>query len=157
MTTKENDCRPSDAGELLRLIDELVDFLTDRHRTQLIFNFLASHSIMHVPIRQTHQLDFRYPTLRGIKLFLPYSCKRVLGRARVIIPGNNSVALEFKIGNQTSSPLHINGPMPDPGSWSEEIVLTPTGDLGRGWHDLDVIPTASTDGANLTGFTLYAE
>ena len=102
--------------------------------------------------------EARYPNLRAIQIFLPYTCKQFRAKGRVIVAGSRTGAeLSFTIDDDASSVISVTGRALEPGAWSEEIILRPNAPASRGWHTLKVRARAQESGSFLISFLLYAE
>jgi hypothetical protein len=158
ITLRERDCELANAGKLLEVVDQLIDVFSDKARTQLLFSFLSTHSTTELIIFRPDIEGGNYPRLKDIQVFLPFSCRRFLARARIIPPSReDEVTLRFSIDGQQSEGVITRLPRTDPGSWSDEIVLRPSTPIKRGWRTLDVNITSPVDGGRITGFMVYGE
>ena len=158
ITLHKRDCEVEDAGGLLEVVDQLIDVFSDKARTQLLFNFISTHSTTELVILRPDNEGSNYHRLKDIQVFLPFTCKRFLARARIISPGpQHEVTSTFVVDGQQSEPVITRLPRVDPGSWSDEIVLRPSTPIERGWCTLAVNVTSPVDGGRITGFILYAE
>jgi len=158
ITGDETDCKFADAGELLEVIDQLIDVLSDKARTQLLFNFLSTHSTTQLIITSPHHEGSNYPRLKDIPIFLPFTCRSFRARVRIIPPSpDHEVTSAFIVDGQQSNDTTSKGLRKDPGFWSEEIILQPNARINRGWCNFTLNVTSQADGGRITGFMLYGE
>ena len=158
ITLHKRDCKVADAGELLKVVDQLIDVFSDKARTQLLFSFISTHSTTELIIVRPDNEGGHYPRLKDIQVFLPFTCRRFLARARIVSPGReHEVTSTFAVDGQRSDAVIDRIPRTDQGSWSNEIVLQPRTSTKRGWCTLDVNITSPIDGGRITAFMLYGE
>ena len=158
ITLHKRDGKVADAGELLKVVDQLIDVFSDKARTQLLFSFISTHSTTELIIFRAGNEGANYPRLKDIQVFLPFTCRRFLARARIVSPGpEHEVTSTFVVDGQQSEAVVARLPRTDPGSWSNEIVLQPSTPIKRGWYTLAVNITSQVDGGRITGFMLYGE
>jgi len=158
ITVHQRDRKFADAGELLEVIDQLIDVLSDKARTQLLFSFLSTHSTTELIITTPSSDGSNYPRLKDIQIFLPFTCRRFIARARIIPPSvDHEVTSVFIVDGQQSNAIISKGHRNDPGFWSEEIILQPNTGTNRGWRTFTLNVTSQADGGRITGFMLYGE
>ena len=157
ITSKEKDCKFDSAGDLLVRLDERLHELTGRSQAHLVFSFLSVHSTTDIPVLTFEEPSPRYPSLTGMQVLFPNKCKVLRARARVMGGGSGrKLTLSLKIDGRPIKGCEtaVNSTN-ERGSWTEEMTLTVSVPFERGWHNLDVIPVAESQGLQITGFMLY--
>jgi hypothetical protein len=90
-------------------------------------------------------------------VLFPRKYKRLRARARLIGPPSIKIELSFNLDGLPSKSCNDIKLHPDKGIWTEEFVLEKTPPFERGWHALDVMAKADSDGVRIDGFTVYGE
>ena len=159
ITSKEKDCRFDSASDLLVQLDQLLSELTGRSQTHLVFSFLSVHSTTDIPVLTYQESNPRYPSLTGLQVHFPNKCQVLRARARLMGAGSGrKLTLSFKLAGRpiTGCEMTINLTAGE-GRWTDEMTIRLSVPFQRGWHDLDIIPVAESQGLQITGFMLYGE
>ena len=154
IVSKEAECQPKDAGELLARIDEVITQIHGKNSC-LLFNFLCAtvNSGLELP----KDFGFGVRSLTDVQVYLPAPGKEFIAKARIWSPSEGAAAeIGFNLEKANSSPVRVRTSATEPGSWSGEILLRTPKPLNRGWHSLRVNGNSLQHQSILTGFMLYA-
>ena len=74
------------------------------------------------------------------------------------VGSGRKLTLSFKLAGRpiTGCEMTINLTAGE-GRWTDEMTIRLSVPFQRGWHDLDIIPVAESQGLQITGFMLYGE
>ena len=154
IVSKEAQCEPMDAGELLARIDEVIEMIHGKNSC-LLFNFLCANVNSGLPLLKG--FDARVRPITEVQVYLPAPGREFIAKARLWSASAGAAAeIDFRLGKVNSNPVQIKPATDEPGSWSNETVLRTSKPVNRGWHSLQVFGNPLQHQSILTGFMLYA-
>lgn len=154
IVSRENDCQPKNAGELLSKIDEVISKIKGKS-PGLLFSFISTHSTTDqaLPVSRSYYIE----PFADIQVYLPTRGNEFIAKARILGSGNDSAAeVGFSLGGEETKTVRVGASQKCPGTWSEEIQLQTSRTLERGWHTLRVDGFFVGQQSYLTGFMLYS-
>ena len=154
IVSRERDCQPENAGELLSRIDEVISKIKGKS-SGLLFSFISTHSMTGpaLPVKRSYYIE----SFADIQVYLPTRGNAFIAKARILGSGDDSAAeIGFSLGGEETKTVRVGASQKYPGTWSEEIHLQTSKPLERGWHSLRVDGFFVGQLSYMTGFMLYS-